>query len=246
MTTWLRLLIPCMLLACFASCGGGSGEGRTNGDGAGSGPDGGGSGSSDPPVVGTTALNVLTAAERVSYEADLLSDFAIVTDASTGGGQTVFGSQPTTGSVSYDGYMQLIMGNASVSANVIGNAMLQLDIANATLSGTASGFQGITEDEFDFPQVAHYDGVVTITDATVGASPDGHYAVGFGINGVLDNGLNSFAIDGNLIGSLYGAEAEGLYAIGSYTNIHGSMDITIDGVDTPEDIGIATVSTLKQ
>ena len=110
----------------------------------------------------------------------------------------------------------------------------------------ATGFQGVTTDEYDFTQVAHYGGVVSMSHGFVDQTTGGHYAVGFGVNGVLDNGLNSFAIEGDLIGTLYGTGADGLRAIGSYTNIHGSMVVTIDGVDTPDDIGIGTISVIRQ
>ena len=228
-----------------AACGQGGTSGVAGGGTGGPGPDPGGGSGTSPPVP-VTALNLLSPAELTYYQTVFRPDFAAVSAAAIAEPQTPFGSPVVSGNVTYAGYMQLIMGNQLVSANVIGNATLQLNLSTQAISGSADGFQGATTDEYDFAQVAHYEGIITISDGAISQSADGHYAVGMGVDGVLDNGLNSFAISGDLIGSLYGAEAEGLRVIGSYTNIHGSMDVTIDGVDTPQDIGIGTISALKQ
>ncbi len=239
----LRLVFSALMFGCLTACGGG---------GSGGSPDPGsvdnvggqnGGGTVDSPVV--TDLNVLTAAELAGYR-DFLSDFDQVRVAATDGSPEEFAAQPATGIVTYAGYMQLIMGNTTVSANVVGDTSLQVNLASETVTGSADGFIGVARDEFGTNRAAHYDGMITIANGVVVDNAAGTDTLGFGIDGTLDNGLNRFDISGNLVGTLYGSGAEGLHAIGSNTGVHGDMDVTIDGLDTPNEIAIATVSALKQ
>ncbi len=241
----LRLAIATILIGGLTACGGGgsdAGNTGSNGSVGNQAPGDNGGGTIDPPVI--TDLNVLIAVELAGYNG-FLDDFDQVRVAATAGAPTDFATQPATGNVTYAGYMQLIMGNATVSANVVGDATLQVSLATETVSGVADGFMGIARDELGTNRAAHYEGVVTITDGVVIDNSTGMDTLGFGIDGALDNGLNRFDVSGNLVGTLYGANADGLYAIGSNTGVHGDMDVTIDGLDTPNDIAIATVSALK-
>lgn len=188
-------------------------------------------------------MNIASGEESSAYFDDLLPDVAAVRAAAVAGGVTDLSMLPATGSVAYEGYMQLIMGNAAVSANVVGAANLQVNLANETILGQATGFLGVAKDNAGFNHVAHYGGVIQISGGDV-ALPDD--SVSIQINGALDNGLNNFDIDGTLIGGLYGADAEGLYAIGSNTGVHGDVETVIDGAAGPDNIGIAVVSALKQ
>ncbi len=242
---WSRLAIGIVFICGLSACGSGGsptgGTGSTGGGGnSGSGNNGGGT--IEPPIV--TDLNILTAAELAAYSV-FLDDFAQVSADAVLGGHTDFGTQPVSGAVGYAGYMQIIMGNASVSANVIGDATMQVNLATEAITGSATGFIGVARDEFGTNRAAHYEGTVNITNGTVTDNATGMDNLGFDIGGTLDNGLNRFDVSGNLVGTLYGSNAEGLYAIGSYTGVHGDMDVTIDGLDTPNDIAIATVSALK-
>ncbi len=241
----LRIVFMTVLVGVLIGCGGGgsdTGDTGSNGSAGNQTPDDNGGGTTDPPII--TDLNVLTAAELAGYSS-FLDDFDQVRVAATEGGPTDFATQPAAGNVTYAGYMQLIIGNATVSANVVGDATLQVNLATETVFGAADGFIGVARDEFGTNRAANYGGVVTIANGVVIDNTTGADTLGFGIDGTLDNGLNRFDVSGNLVGTLYGANAEGLYAIGSNTGVHGDMDVTIDGLDTPNDIAIATVSTLK-
>ena len=166
--------------------------------------------------------------------------------AAVAGGSTAFANPAATGTVTYSGYMQLIMGNEIVSANVIGDVSLQVDFTDATLSGAADGFLGVTTDEAMIRQVVSYEGTIAISGGQIVEGDAGSADVSFLVNGDLDNGMTTFDIDGQLVGGINGANAEGLYAIGSNTGVHGSMDTVIDGVSGPTNIGIGTVSAVRQ
>ncbi|WP_341367455.1 hypothetical protein [Yoonia sp. BS5-3] len=221
-------------LSAVSGCSGGSSAGDDDPIG------GGGGGGTDPdPIDLPSDLNVATAAESAAYYDIVNTDFPTVRSAAVAGGGTPL---PTTGTVTYEGYMNLIVGNATVSANVIGAATVQASFASATLSGSATDFMGVAIDEYDTTQVAHYEGTITIDNGDIFAGTDGSADVDFDISGTLDNGLNLFAVDGNLVGGFNGTNADGLYALGSNTGVHGDIDATIDGAAAT--IGIATVSVV--
>lgn len=220
--------------ACSSGSGGSGNEG-TGGD----------TGGSDPldPVIPPSALNIANAVDSAAYYNDLLPDFSAVQTAAAAPDPTVFATMPPLGTVTYDGYMNLIMGNATVSANVIGVATLQASFGTGDITGAATDFLGVSIDENDNSHVAHYEGTVTIIDGDIFAGTDGTTDLDIQILGELDNGLNVFGIDGNLVGGFNGPNAEGLTGLGSNTGIHGNITSTIDGATGT--IGIATVSAVS-
>ena len=239
-----RIWTGIFILSMAAACGGGGTPGLDDGGVAGD-PGGGVPGGGTPPDPPPSPLNIVTAAERTAYYSTLLPTFSAVNMAATSGDVTPLGATVAMGSVTYEGYMQLIMGNASVSANVIGDAALQVSFDGGPVIGAADGFLGVTPDEAMVRQVVRYDGVINISGGQVTAGADSSADINFQVDGTLNNGVNTFAVDGTLEGGFFGDEAEGLYAIGSYTGVHGSMDTTIDGVAGLGNIGIGTVSAVK-
>lgn len=237
---FIRGLLIISALLPIAGCGGGSLQDGSTGGGTGG---GGGTTGSNPP---SSAYHIVSPEQRVAYYNTILPDFSAVTSVATTGPATPFMAPVTTGSATYDGYMRLIMGNTTVSANVIGNATLLVRFDGGTVNGTATDFLGVTLDEALFQQVVSYDGTVAISGGGVTVGADGSADISFDINGQLNNGVNTFAVDGTLVGGFNGDGAEGLYAIGSNSNLHGTMQVTIDGIAGPGNIGIATVSGIRQ
>lgn len=200
-------------------------------------------GGGDPPAQ--SLLNIVSPEQSAAYYTTLLGDFAQVVDASNDGSITAFASLPTSGSVSYSGYMQLIVGNQTVSANVIGEAELTHTLATGVMAGHADGFLGVAEDEFGFDQVAAYEGTILLANGVVADGGGGATAAAIDIAGALDNGLTTLDVTGSLVGALYGAGADGIHMIGSNTGIHGDVDVVIDGVSSSLTIAVATVSVLR-
>lgn len=250
MIPMLQLMVCCTLIASLAACGGGGSSasmigGPTLGDGGGGDDQGGdddpdddgGDGGTDPPDP-PDPLNIVSASERNTYLNVMMPDFNAVRSAAVTGGQTPFATLPTVmGTTTYSGYLNLIMGNTDTSANVVGAADITVDFANANLSGTADGFMGVTLDANMTQQVVAYEGTVDMTGGTIGAGATGASAVAMSVNGTLDNGLNVFVVDGEMVGGFFGAGGEGLRARGTNTSIDGTMAATIDGAPTLFAIG---------
>lgn len=241
-----QLLGVWLLVSALTACGGGgSGSddvGGTDGGGDTGGADGGAP--PDPPPA-PSPLNIVTPNQRAAYYDTLLPAFSDMNAAATMGGATPFAAPAVAGSVTYDGYMQLIMGNATVAANVIGEASLQVDFAGGPITGSATAFLGVTPDEAMVRQVVSYEGTIDIFGGGVTEGADGSADINFQVDGLLDNGVNTFAVDGSLIGGFNGSNAEGLYAIGSNSGVHGLMDTVIDGVAGSANVGIGTVSATR-
>ena len=236
-----RSIIAFLTFATLTGCGGGgsnaSGQQSTNDASDGSEvdvPD-----DSVSPDPGP--LNTATVTETTFYFDELLPNFAAVQTAATAGGIADISTLPT-GSVTYDGYMLLLMGNATVSANVIGDTSLQVNIASNAITGQATDFLGVATDNAGFNHVAHYDGSVAISNGDISIVDD---TLAFDIDGSLDNGLNTFSVEGTLVGGLYD-DGEGLNAIGSHTGVHGNVTAKIDGINTPQTIATAVVSAVKE
>lgn len=258
----VRLQLCYLVLLLGSACGGGAADSGTESappsagetvGGGGSGSSGGsggdgtsdGGGGTDVVTPAPILLNIVTEEERILYLGSFLSDFAMVRDTAILGGLTPFDPAPPAGAVSYDGYMQLLIGNAAVSANVIGDATLLVDLSGGPVTGSATGFLGMTLDSAMMNQVVSYEGVVAITGGGVTEGGTGGSAISFGIDGALDNGQNTFGINGTLSGYLFGAEGSGLRATGSQGGISDDIDATIDG-SGPVPVGIATVWALKE
>lgn len=241
---FIRHLLIVLALWPIAGCGGGTSlQDGSGGGGTGGGTGGGGTTGPNPP---SSAYNIVTPEQRIAYYDTVLPDFSAVTSAANTGQPTPFMAPVTTGSATYDGYMRLIMGNPTVSANVIGNATLLVRFDGGAVNGTATDFLGVTLDEAFFQQVVSYDGTIGISGGGVTVGADGFADISFDVDGQLNNGVNTFAVDGTLVGGFNGDGAEGLYAIGSNTNLHGTMQVTIDGIAGPSNIGIGTVSGIRQ
>ena len=241
---FIRGLLVMLALWPIVGCGGGTPlQGGSTGGETGGGTGGGGTPGSNPP---SSAYNIVTSEQRAAYHNTILPDFSAVTSAATTGLATPFMTPVTTGSATYDGYMRLIMGNTTVSANVIGNATLLVRFDGGAVNGTATDFLGVTLDEALFQQVVSYDGTIGISGGGVTVGTDGSADVSFDVDGQLINGVNTFAVDGALVGGFNGDGADGLYAIGSNSNLHGTMQVTIDGIAGPGNIGIGTVSGIRQ
>ena len=104
-----RVLTTALALLWVAACSGGSGSGSDENSGGGTG----GGGPTDP-VIPPSDLNIASAAESAAYYNDLLTDFSVVRTAAAAPDPTVFATMPPLGTVTYNGYMNLIMGNAVV------------------------------------------------------------------------------------------------------------------------------------
>lgn len=229
--------IPVLALLAITGCSGGSGLPSDE-------ITGGGTGGGDPtdPVIPPSDLNIASSADSAAYYNNVLTDFSAVRTAAAAPDPTVFATMPPLGTVTYNGYMNLIMGDATVSANVIGAATLEASFGTGAITGAATDFMGVTTDENDNTHVAHYEGTVTITDGDIFAGTDGTTDLDIDILGQLDNGLHVFGVDGNLVGGFNGPNAETLTGLGSNTGIHGNITTTIDGAAGT--IGIATISAM--
>ncbi|MDX8354586.1 hypothetical protein SLH47_19640 [Cognatiyoonia sp. IB215182] len=239
---WMGMITTCAM----AACGGGGGGGTSSGDDGSGGDTGGGGGGTPDPIPVVSPLNIVSEAERTAYYDTFLPDFSAVNAAATTGLPTAFDAAAVSGTVTYDGYMQLIMGNATVAANVIGDATLEVRFDGGPVTGSATGFLGVAPDEAMVRQVVAYEGTIDIFGGGVVEGDDGSTDITFEVDGQLDNGVNTFAVEGDLIGGFYGDGAEGLYAIGSNTGVHGTMTTEIDGLSGPGNVGIGTLSAIRQ
>ncbi|SFS20274.1 hypothetical protein [Yoonia litorea] len=230
---------------------GGTGGGGTTDDTGGGTTDGddSGDGGTDPGTGGVvtipaSALFLATSEERQFYETTFQSDVTAMGPASVAGGQTAHDNLPAIGTLTYAGYMELLVGDGIASANVAAPATLVLKLEDLSIDGSATGFMGVTADENLIQQVVNYDGTILITNGSISEGLWGNAAVKLDIDGALDSGLNVFTVDGTLVGSLYGANAEGLRVRGTNTGLDGSMITTVDG--NTGIIGVGTISALSQ
>ena len=236
------------LVITLSACGGGGGSADddagggsgTGGGGGGSGTGGGGGGGPVDPPPPVSALFIASDAERSYYENTLRPDATAAGPASVAGGTTPFGTLPATGSISYAGYMDISVGDATASANVTAPTNLTLQLGSGLFDGSATGFMGVAMDETLVQRVVNYAGTIAISGGGISRGVYGNTAVTFNIDGTLDSGLNVFGIDGTLVGSLYDTGGAGLRVRGTNTGLDGSMMTTVDG--NPGVVGVATVS----
>ena len=219
--------------------GDGGSEGGDGDDGSGR---GGGDGGGDPPPS-LTALFVASDAERMAYDSTFLP--AVIATASNSvmrGVTTDFSTLPTTGSMTYAGFLEIVVGSSVAYANVAAPASITLTLLDNGIIGEATGFMGSALDENLEERLVNYAGTILITGGQVSDGPLGNAAVSLDIDGSIDSGLHVFNVDGTLIGSLYGLNGEGLRARASTTSIDGDFSATVDG--TPALIGSGTLSAL--
>lgn len=243
-------LISIAIVLLLAACAGGptadpdprgGGGGDTGGGGGGDTGGGGGGGGDPPPPV--TALFVASDAERLTYEtvfAPAVS--ATARDSVIGGITTDFPALPTTGSMTYAGYLEIVVGSSVAYANVAAPATVTLTLLDLGITGEATGFMGSALDENLEEQLVNYAGTILISGGNVSEGTFGNAAVMLDIDGTLDSGLHLFSVDGTLTGGLYGVDGEGLRARASTTSIDGSFAAKVDG--TAALIGSGTLSAL--
>ena len=228
-----------------ATSGGSSGDNSGTGDaGSGGGDSGNGDGGGEAPFV--SAFNVFEDAARVEYETTIAPDIANVVQTDEIGGFTQLANLPPTGDLTYAGYLNLFVGNGIAGAQINGDASLTVHILERTISGSADNFAGYMLDENNDNRLVDYDGdPVLISFGTLTEGTGGEAVIQFDINGTLNNGVNSFVIDGTMEGNIFGAGGEGLHAYGtSRTSGAGDMASTIDG--QPAVYDSATLSALRQ
>ncbi len=153
-----------------------------------------------------------------------------------------YADMPDMGSMSYAGYLELLVASAAASANVAGNATMTLSLSDLSITGSAQNFMGTAIDENLEERLVNYAGTILISNGQVKAGGSGQAVVTLDIDGTLDSGLHLFGIDGTLVGGLYGTGGEGMRARGSSTGLDGSMVTTVDGA--PGVMGIGTLSAL--
>jgi len=220
---------------------GGNGDG--DGGGASGGGGGGGVGVTPPPF--TSELFIATDLERQNYDTIFLPAVSNMATASVAGGvRAPFDDLPGTGSMTYDGFMELVIGSSVASANVAGPSTMTLTLSDMAITGSATGFMGTAIDENLEERLVNYAGTIMISNGQVHDNGAGDAGVSLDIDGSLDSGLHVFGVDGTLVGYLYGTDAEGMRARGSNTGIDGSMATTVDGL--PGLIGVGTVSATAQ
>ena len=242
-------LISIAVVLLLAACTGGPtadpdprGGGGGDTGGGGGGDHGGGGGGVDPPPP-VTALFVASDAERLTYETVFApAVIAMARDSVMGGITTDFPALPTTGSMTYAGYLEIVVGSSVAYANVAAPATLTLTLQDLGITGEATGFMGSALDENLEEQLVNYAGTILIYGGHVREGAFGNAAVTLDIDGTLDSGLHLFSVDGTLIGSLYGLDGEGLRARASTTSIDGSFAAKVDG--TAALIGSGTLSAL--
>ena len=194
-----------------------------------------------PPV---STLFIATEAEALWYENSLRPDSKAMGPLSVAGGATSLTSLPATGQITYQGYIEILAGDGTTGANVVSPIDLSLNLAGGAMSGTADNFMGITADENLIQRTVSYQGAIVVSGGSLSSGTGGIAAVGFDIDGTLDSGLDSFGIDGSLVGGLYGADGTGLRARATSTGLDGSMVTTVNG--NPGVLGVATVSAVSQ
>ena len=253
--TFFLFLSGFIFVLALTGCGSGSGTptgvpltgGGGSGDGSGSGGSGGGDGdggdTGEPPFV--SDFNVFEAAAAIEYETNVLPDITLVVDADEIGGITQIADLPPSSDLTYQGYLFLFVGNGAAAAQINGDATLTVRTLERSISGFADNFAGYAPDENNDMQLVDYDGAPISISAGTLAENGGDSVVSLDIDGVLNNGVNSFVIDGTLEGNIFGASGEGLHAYGtSRASGAGDMSSMIDG--QPAFFDSATLSTLRQ
>jgi len=235
-------LVSAVAVCVLASCGGNAAINTDPGDGGGDGDGGGGGGSVDPPPI-PTALYVASPTEQTHYEDTFRPALMATGPASVMGGVTTFVSDlPSTGSMDYAGYLELVIASGTASANVAGDATMTLTLSNLSIAGTARNFMGSAIDENLEERLVNYAGEMVISNGQITPGAAGEALVTLDIDGTLESGLHAFGVDGTLVGGLYGSGGEGLRARASSSGLDGSMVTTVDGA--PGVVGVGTLSAL--
>lgn len=235
--------LVCVSLVFVTGCSGSSGS-MTNGGGTG----GGGGGVIDPdpdpepesePVI--DPLNIVSADARADYLGPFQDAFHTVKDSARDGGLTSFVNLPSPGSSSYQGYMELSFFSMP-SASIRGTTSLTVDMQTGATAGNATGFMGSVLDSAEVMQIVSFEGDVALSGGTLGAASNGAASYSLLIDGDLDNGVQTFAINGQLKGFLYGATGEGIVVSGGSNVLKNDIATVIDGTAVD---GVATLWALR-
>ncbi len=235
----------CALLALVMACGGGSGGLPDPGDGGGDdggGDDGGGdsgdgSGGGPPP----SPFFAPTEQQAVYFRNDMPDELSLVQATHNDGGRTAFADLPA-GAITYSGFMEVLFTSAP-NANIASAATLTVDMGTGATTGSANEFMGyVYNSETDTTELALYAGGVSFLGATLTSASNGNANIDLEIDGAFDNGVQQFTITGNIDGPVYGPDASGIYASGSYFGL--GQDITLTADDEPV-YGSATLWALS-
>ena len=229
---WAANLGCCALVVLLAACGGSGpvpdtgdgGVGDSDGDGGDGGDSGGGGDSPPSPFFAPTEQQALY------FRNVMPGELTVVKDTHNDGGQTPFADLPMGGAVAYSGFMEVLF-TSTPNANITGAATLTVDMQTGITSGSATEFMGyVYNSETDTTELALYDGGVTFLGATLTAASSGNANIDIEIDGAFDNGVQQFTINGNIDGPVYGTDASGIFASGSYFGIGQDIALTADGV----------------
>ncbi|SIT87474.1 hypothetical protein SAMN05421665_2418 [Yoonia rosea] len=232
----------CALLALVMACGGGSGATSDpgdggGGDGGGDGGDGGGGGGGPPP----SPFFAPTEEQALYFRNVMPDELSLVQSTYSQGGRTPFADLPI-GTIAYSGFMEVLF-TSTPNANIASPATLTVDMGTGATTGSAQAFMGyVYNSETDTTELALYDGGITFLGASLTAASNGNAIIDIEIDGAFDNGVQQFTITGNIDGPVYGPDASGIYASGSYFGLGQDITLTADGAPV---YGTATLWALS-
>jgi hypothetical protein len=170
-------------------------------------------------------------------------ELTVVQDTYNVGGQTPFADLPTGTTVAYAGFMEVLF-TSTPNANVRSATTLTVDMQSGATVGSATEFMGyVYNSETDTTELALYDGSITFVGATLSSTSNGGATIDLEIDGAFGNGVQQFTIAGNIDGPVYGPDANGIYASGSYFGIGQDITLTADGAPV---YGSATLWALQE
>lgn len=249
------LRLVCVVVFCLlASCGGGAsgntqqddGSGSSSGgsgSGSGSGGSGGSGGGGDPDPPDTSPFYLATAAEAAAYQNLIEYTFPDLRDTMLARGLTPYDAAITYGDVTYEGYMNLVFA-AATAANVLGDASLSVDLASGATTGEATNFMGTVLDDAGATQYVHYLGDVAISNGLLLEAADDAAYYRVEIDGTLENGVNTFGVNGQLDGYIFGDDGDALRVIGTKSFFDDDITLTVDGAEISD--GSAGIWAEKQ
>ncbi len=127
-------------------------------------------------------------------------------------------SLPLSGAAQFAGVMRLHLEGAAGDIPLNGATVLNVAFASNSLSGSASGFVGVSGDQ--------YAGTLTVVNGTIdrAADPQNQYTFSANMSGTLSGAAGSFALTADMNGDFLGANhgaASGLVA-GSLASAAGT------------------------
>jgi hypothetical protein len=196
--------------------------GGDDGDDSGGGDNGGGGGPPPSPFLAPTEQQALY------FRNDMPDELSLVQATHNDGGRTPFVDLPT-GAIAYSGFMEVLF-TSTPNANIASAATLTVDMGTGATTGSANEFMGyVYNSETDTTELALYAGEVSFLGATLTSASNGNANIDLEIDGAFDNGGQQFTITGNIDGPVYGPDASGIYASGSYFGLGQDITLTVDG-----------------